>query len=600
MIDIKTLQESLEQFEDNTIALTESDVRAIILSLRIDGDQDEQPTEWLAESMAFEFFENHSYNKSCWDTYFGPMMSMQNDAGQMVEIPSIHLVTEDMLNYWTRRSNETQHPVLRARYAGLVWDFTKFVTEKSADVAVAHALIESIIEIASTDCHKQKPNVINKLKHALVLSISLNDVSRIQAVRDTILEYEDKVSADSKLGLWGFSFDLLWGNKKVELSDEQKIKIIDDLENRLSRVSNLAEENSIDQWAAKAAAIRLAKHYRSLGNSSEMQRVLKMYGQALEIKAQPAVAMLASSWMQQLYRVYREFHLHDEAAQVLIKLRKLGPKVNQGLKTISTDYEISKKEMNQYVEAMLEGNLDKALQRIAVHYIPKHDETVIQVKELAKEAPISFLCTRQLLDNKGRPTATIGPLDNDLDGHVINQTSQNMQFTAVFFREVVIELIERHQLTPDLLIEYLYKAPLFDEDNSELISRGLKAYFDGETTVAIHLLIPQIENGIRNLLELTGGSVLNQGRNGGFQLKVLGELLRDSKIIGFLGDDNTKYLRILFTDPRGINLRNKVCHGICSADELGFTYADRVIHILLILALVRSDNQTISNEQSVI
>ena len=108
---------------------------------------------------------------------------------------------------------------------------------------------------------------------------------------------------------------------------------------------------------------------------------------------------------------------------------------------------------------------------------------------------------------------------------------------------------------------------------------------------AVHLLIPQIENALRVLLEKAGGSVLKPARGGGFNLKVLDDLLRDPLLIQVFGEDIVFYFHALLVDPRGWNLRNCVCHGLCDASEFGPSMSDRIIHVLLCLALVRKKEQ---------
>jgi len=49
------------------------------------------------------------------------------------------------------------------------------------------------------------------------------------------------------------------------------------------------------------------------------------------------------------------------------------------------------------------------------------------------------------------------------------------------------------------------------------------------------------------------------------------------------------YLRILLTDARGWNVRNEVSHGLASFEMMSLAVADRVVHALLLLALVRDD-----------
>ena len=146
----------------------------------------------------------------------------------------------------------------------------------------------------------------------------------------------------------------------------------------------------------------------------------------------------------------------------------------------------------------------------------------------------------------------------------------------------------RFKTNAESLTNYLYLSPVFDENKREIIKRGLDAYLGEDHLVAAHLLIPQIEDGIRNLMEATGSPILRQGRDGSFQLKLLDELLREQHLSEILGDDAVFYLRILLTDPRGWNLRNRVSHGLLDHGSFGPEVTDRIIHALLFLALFRN------------
>jgi hypothetical protein len=119
----------------------------------------------------------------------------------------------------------------------------------------------------------------------------------------------------------------------------------------------------------------------------------------------------------------------------------------------------------------------------------------------------------------------------------------------------------------------------------------LNAYFCEDYLVAIHLLIPQIEEAIRNLIEYSGGNVLKPSRNGGYQLRTFDDLLRDDLIERGLGENFANYFRILFTDQRGWNLRNEVCHGMANPNRFDAQTADRVIHGLLCLGLIKKKSE---------
>jgi hypothetical protein len=122
----------------------------------------------------------------------------------------------------------------------------------------------------------------------------------------------------------------------------------------------------------------------------------------------------------------------------------------------------------------------------------------------------------------------------------------------------------------------------------DMIFHGLKSYFNIDYLSAVSLLIPQIEDVFRNLVEIGGGNILKSPRLGiGYQYKILDELLRDELITKVFGMDAAHYFRILLTDQRGWNIRNRVCHGLAKTDLFSPKVADRIFHVLLCLSQVR-------------
>jgi hypothetical protein len=53
-----------------------------------------------------------------------------------------------------------------------------------------------------------------------------------------------------------------------------------------------------------------------------------------------------------------------------------------------------------------------------------------------------------------------------------------------------------------------------------------------------------------------------------------------------LGVNIVAYFRVLLSDGRGWNVRNNVCHGLAPVSMLTMVVADRVLHALLVLALM--------------
>lgn len=588
MSDIRSqLTEVLTSLDSNTGPLNELYISRAIQQLKNPGLSQEGPVEWTAESIAFDFEEPPIGKDNAWGTYFGPMMSWKEQDGTPQYYPRLGQITPDVITYWQHRAQKPIHPVLKARYAGLVWDFSKRQVGLTAPIEMAHTQIDSIVQIARERLQESSVSIITKLTRALDLATRLSDTARTIIVADAMMEYEDHVAQDDMIGLWGFSFDALIDNKGVPLSSDTYLKLTSDLESRLDRVSGSASECKINPWAAEAAATRLARHYRRHNKAHEVRRVLLKYRDAFLQKGKSEDAILASAWLQQVHAVLRDFGLANESDQLLKDIRELGPKASKQLISVSAEMEITHEEMQQYVAEMLEGDMTSVLQRIAIRYIPSRTRAEQELKTQKDEHPLLHIFHKTIVDHLGRPVAAIGPLEDDLDGNVIHYIAQNIGYTAIFVRRAMEAAILKFSLDSLTLSEHLYAAPLFRDEKRQVIERGVQAYIANDTIVAIHVLIPQIEDAIRTLVEHCGGTVLKVARNGCYNVKSFDDVLRDRCVREALGDDISLYFRALFTDPRGLNVRNNVMHAI--TPQWGFSpiIADRVMHALLVLAQVR-------------
>ncbi len=587
---IRVLMGVLGEFDQEIKSISERDVSKAIQSIK-DPNLSELPMQLIAEAMAFDFWENYRNQETGWGTYYGPMFVFSNAEGTATEWPSVRKVTEQIINYWIDRAKTAKHPVLRARYADLVWDFQKLTTKEAPRYSMAQIVIDSTVEIARRNYHSHPVDVIKKLERALSLAIALNDGDRIQEVADATIAYEDAVTDDSKPGLWGFAYDLLFDNDKVKLSAVQRQKLIADLEGHLQRASDSSDNKEIDPWAVEAAALRLAKHYRKIGNKEDTKRVIMAIKDAFMKTSAKASALQASAWLQRVYATLKEFGLSDEAEKISVQLREIGKKARSELKSFSYTMEVPKEKVEAYIAALTAGELEDALTRITAHYIPQKSEVEKQLKGLASKAPVAFLIPMELQDDAGRPLAKVGSIEEDLSGQTVKQMSQNLAIEAVFLRRVLESLVKQYPAFADRCVDYLFRSPIFKEDRRQIIQQGIEEYAKGNHMKAVHLIIPQIENAVRVLVETAGGSVLKPARGGGLHLKVLDDLLREPLLTQVFGEDTVFYFSAVLVDQRGWNLRNCVCHGLSDASEFGPHMSDRIFHVLLCLALVRKKEQ---------
>ena len=199
---------------------------------------------------------------------------------------------------------------------------------------------------------------------------------------------------------------------------------------------------------------------------------------------------------------------------------------------------------------------------------------------------VSFI-PLEIQDSKVRVVAKIGSINDDLDGNIIHNLSQELCFQSLWLRHLLYKINQNNILSAKVVVCFIMESSIFEEGRHKMIDEGINAYLRGNLFVSMSVLIPQIEQAVRNIIEISVYAVLKSNRGGGFHLRTFDELLREEVIRQVLGEDTQLYLRTLFIDQRGWNLRNDICHGITDYNSFSYQAADRVIHVLLILGIIR-------------
>ncbi len=361
------------------------------------------------------------------------------------------------------------------------------------------------------------------------------------------------------------------------------------MEERLARLVATGEDEKM--WSAEAAAEKLAHHYRRHGLQDDVERVLLVAGGMKEQAATRAKAMVAQSWLQGLHELCSAFGLREHAARLLDRIAELGLETRDEMKEVRHSFEISEEQILRVVDETLEGSFQEVHLRLVVRYISRLGDVRDQLARLSSSSPVGFLIPRQLMDEDGRPVAKIDTLDAEPDGHLVLLMAQNVGFSAIFVRRVMEAMVERGVLAEPVMQDLVARSPLFVDRNEPLVMEGLRAYLKGDATVSIHLLVPQIEAAIRQLAGIVGAPTSKPNRTGGMDHRLLDEHLRDPLVTSTHTEDVAVYLRVPFTDWRGINLRNSLCHGFAPAASFTMGLADQVMHTVLLLLLVHEETE---------
>jgi hypothetical protein len=186
----------------------------------------------------------------------------------------------------------------------------------------------------------------------------------------------------------------------------------------------------------------------------------------------------------------------------------------------------------------------------------------------------------------GFTKAAIGSVKDDLDGRIVHHAAQLLSQQGAWLHLAWQRIQVKHGAELDAVLEWLSRSLCFPPERTPFIREGLTAWFAGDHVKAVHILVPQVESALRDLLAALGGVVTKPDRHGGSQKISLGELLADEKFAQ-VPEAIRFHMQVLYQDSRGMNVRNELAHGILAFELLGLGLANIVVHSIVLIGTFR-------------
>jgi len=137
-----------------------------------------------------------------------------------------------------------------------------------------------------------------------------------------------------------------------------------------------------------------------------------------------------------------------------------------------------------------------------------------------------------------------------------------------------IQVLAEHPLNLQDMAFIVHCNPFLPPDREGMFARGLLAGFHGDMVFAMHILVPQLENSIRLILETHGVITSKLDPTGIQDERDFGWLLSQPKASEVFGAGTIFDLRGLLTERFGHNLRNNMAHGLLGEETF---YGDGAI-----------------------
>lgn len=555
--DTHTLQSALSRARTALVDKTAiSDAWADLVAFAVQAEQEDRPP---------------------WNTYFGPMGSGTDADGKATYFPDIRQLTPDIVDHWEQRADAVMHPVMKARYADLVWDLSRNAADRKPDVRFARIAIESYIGSVADGRNAGEHDDIEAMKRALQLATSIRDNEKTGIVKDMMIA---RFHIAVEKGRWWRSlYEALTTNRKSGLTLDQKRVLVAGLETVLARF--IADE-TLDPHGAERVASHLLPFYSTGEDFDSVKRVGLAVSEAFEKIAARGSRMQAMAWLEPAAEFARRAGDSDRFKRLRVERETAIRDAASEMTTFSVSHKIEKSEVDEFVSMLIDDeNWQQSLFNIAARFIEPKAELRHQAKESAAKHPLQSIFSVSVITDD-HVAARVGGEDDE-DGPLYRFADFARQPYRLFLCKALDAAVETHKLSPEEIAAFVQGTGLFSD--FPLVVAGIKAWMEGDYVKCMFVLVPQIEDAFRNLARKLGESVTKdkRGQKGWEVSTNLGDLLAMEKIKAEVGEDIHFWIRAIFADGRGMNLRNLVAHGLASREAATYYNCELVIHSMLML-----------------
>lgn len=504
---------------------------------------------------------------------FQPFMTWGNKRSFL----PIDLINEEIL-YLSSILDEDFPPILKARIADILWTYSKPKNKKHSEIA-----IENYISMDVFDDFFE-PDVYVFWERAVMLAKQIKNSSLIEKIKSKLLNEIEHPSTS-------WDFHLL---KIIEIFDNTDLDkgLNHELAEKL--LEKQKEFNHEKQFHIAEKYLESAtKLFKKAGNAEDSYRSLAFLAQATENHGdyrKNESAMVANSFYKLALQRYREIpNSYRNTLQIDQKLDTVQDKITQSGLLITDELQlISTKQMNisELQEQSINHVKDKQTAFESLLYFSgvsscNFESIWKSTEKYIQNSVVSSLFGATSVSLDGRKISSIPPLaldGNNKDEVILKTAIKNFGIHMHLAVEGCIlpalEHIQKEHLFPkEFLIQLCILSAIVPDKREILVANALYQGFGWDFRSAIHLLAPQVENIVRQLLKQNGLVTTHTDQDGIENEMGLSSLVNMEQAREILGDDLWFELQAVFTDSLSANLRNEVGHGLLDDDTSNSLYS---------------------------
>ncbi len=458
-------------------------------------------------------------------------------------------------------------PLALARYGDLLWTFRR-------DAGAARTAIGAYLEV-STDAAANSMISALATCRAVQLAMEINDKPRLEQASERAIR-QANASLDGTEHEPGIPLRLV--ASLTRLPDPAQPSSIDEILTRLEQrydteppvldaVTDLIARRSDEAGAAEARKRQIDRWIRWGDAQGGFHRLFALR-KGLEVAQVAGLRPEINSIREQLQSVR-----HSDL----------------DLKELSYEVDVDRGRVDRALDLIVgDDSFSEFPSRLAINFGPPAglvDENRRLIRELMQEFPLSFLFPKTMLGPEDTRLRHVAGDDQHAAVEIIEQEARSIGWFAHLAAEALDRAFTKYGLPDTTSLAEFFESEFVDSAAARRFARAVELHSQGDFDSTAHVIAPRLERVIRALARASGVLVVREpsgDRPGG--VRGLNELLPD--LAGHLDESWRRYLFNLLAEPLGVNLRNRLGHGL--VDEARRDESAILIHAASWLSLLES------------
>lgn len=508
---------------------------------------------------------------------FGPRGFVTPD----FRVPGLEDISERHLAALKEWLPEITDPELQARVADVLWS-----AERRKDYRIAGTAVDAYLASAvQLEDPLEWPYCVDRIERALRLAAMVGG-----GPRPTNAQFNKVVAhIEAALDKYDGEDPLFLSARLMELLQDHRagdpVKYAAMAEKLATRAESVHSRLDLARlyWRIKA-------RWHAMAGNTENQRAAQV--QAAETYVSEAEAALALSppsyqlgagHIERAIHAYRAIESYREVPGVPERLdtlhRTMANYKEKGMEEmapISVEVDFSQ-PIEAAAAAVTGRSLAEALLVLAlIEPLPKVAELRSEVESSLTSTPLSARITHTLVRGKGRVVGAMpglaGITDPDewkeaVDARAHRAATLYHQARAVIIDAARQQIVAEHNARIADLRDMVTDTTFVPSGRELFYARGLHAGLMGDYLTAVHILLPQVENSIRHVLQQVGVIPYGLDDAGIQDAYLLNALLDLPEFEATFGEDLAFDLKGVLNERPGWNLRNEALHGLMGYEE---------------------------------